>query len=237
MWFCDFTPCFFQARCWHKHRGNFAFYLDFGQTGLLLGSVNHSKDTKIGYDGIGPLTVPSSRYQDTLILLELLLWILFCTKLICNPSGMWRCVGVVPGVSEWSYCQLKLSGLSSKTKTLWSFETSGVIHIAEVSHRSFNFWLPFKVATFRAIVVIFILTFSRILVHTFIFHPAFCTWPLGYKRSVNPLMSSQSGPSKTYFRLWRRRDVPLNRYVASCVTPKSTIFNLLYTEESSLRSW
>jgi hypothetical protein len=136
MWFCDFTPCFFQAWCWHKYRGNFVYYLDFGQTGLLLGLVNQNKGTKIGYNGRGPLTIPRSRYQDTFILLYLLLRILICTKLIYSPSDMLRCVleWVVPGVSEGLLCQLKLSGLSSKTKTIWSFETSGVIHTAEQCH-------------------------------------------------------------------------------------------------------
>jgi hypothetical protein len=76
------------------------------------------------------------------------------------------------------------------------------------------------------------------LVRTFIFRPkAFCTWPLGYKLSVNSLMSYQSGPSETFFPLWRCRGVPLKEYVASCITLKPVIFNLLCTEESSLRSW
>ena len=90
---------------------------------------------------------------------------------------------------------------SVTSQKTWAFTKAAV--------RNFNFWLSFKVATFLVIVLIFIMIFCTVLVHTFTFHLAFCTWPLGYKLSVNPRMSSQIWPSETHSPLWHRRDVPL----------------------------
>lgn len=172
MWLCNFTPMYLPSKAFTQAQRQFRFLRRFGQTGFLLGSLNHSKDTTIGYDGTRPLIVPRTRQQVALILLELLLWILFCTKLTSNPSGMWQCavVWMAPDVSKdqstnFNFLvyprkqgQYDLSKRREPFTQRHSVTSQKTWAFTKDAMRNFNFWSSLKFATF--LLLLLLLLFS-----------------------------------------------------------------------------